>query len=421
MRFMHCGREEFLKRTENRRLVLFGASVQPHEVELDLREKFGVELSDYVDGIVDNGAKKWGTDFSVGSNTLKIESPAALRKKDWSKAAILITSRFYLEIIKQLDAMPELCEAEVYAWPCVILDMELTPEGKYERRITGEAIKQYNDYLKAVRCDNEKKEQMLSAVREKISAPGYRVLPRVVLMHSNICTLHCKYCCDLIPQVKKTYYIRADEIIKNLQLLLTGVDMCVSADLTDGEGLLYRELDTLLEFLLNEDKIETVLLMSNGTVIPKESTLNLMRHPKFWINFSDYGVGEKFQAVRDKLNAYDIQYTVNESLVWKDFGVHDLKKREESRELLRYEFLRCCNKMCSKAYIDRKLYACMPAFRMSNLGIYQSDKDYIQINETDTPSEIWEKIVNLCMINYIDACDYCNFENTGVPFVPIGN
>ncbi len=316
--------------------------------------------------------------------------------------------------------MVELESMEVYAWPCLILDMELTPEGKYERRIFGEALKQYRDYLEAAHSSEEEKSERYQNLKNKISKPGYRVLPRVVLMHSNICTRSCSYCCDLIPQVKTPYYIPAQEIINNMKLLLTGVDSCISADLTDGEGFLYRELDDLLDYLLEDDKIESVLMMSNGTILPKQSTLDRMKHPKFWVHFSDYGTGAKFKAICEKFDECGIQYTINQDLVWKDFGVDHLEKRQESREFLRYDFLRCCNKMCSKAYIDRKLYACMPAFRMSNLGVYQSSKDFISIEMGDSPDEIWKKIYSLCMIDYIEACDYCNFENTGVPFVKVG-
>ena len=120
------------------------------------------------------------------------------------------------------------------------------------------------------------------------------------------------------------------------------------------------------------------------------------------------------------LDENDIQYTVEEELVWKDFRLNPVKKREEKREYLRYEFLRCCNKLCSKAYIGRKLYACMPAFRMSNLGYYSSEYDYITIEYDDNPDQIWEKVYRLSMLDYVEACDYCNFENTGLPLIRPG-
>ncbi len=421
MKFIHATRANLISELQKKRVILFGASVQPEEVWNDLLLSFNVDISKSVEMIVDNDTCKQGKSFLLSDRSFIIESPSKLTSIDWSENIILITSRFYIDIIDQLKAMDALKDAEVYAWPCVTLDREKTPEEKYEIRIRQEALNQYEFWLGNTNYPEITKSHLRQKMRNTLLIDGYRVIPRVAIMHSNICSLKCHNCCDMLPQVKKPYYIPAAEIISDLELLLSGVDLCMSVDLTDGEGLLYRELDEVLDFVLNNPKIATVMLISNGTIMPKESTLKLMRHPKFWINVSDYGIPERSNPVIAALSSNSINLSVTRDLAWKDLKVNSIQKRTESRELLRYEFLRCRNKLCSKAYIHRKLYACMPAFRMSNLGIFESERDYITINESDSPDQIWEKIYHICMLDYIDACDYCNFENTGVDIIPAGS
>ncbi|WP_026526293.1 radical SAM protein [Butyrivibrio sp. VCD2006] len=421
MQFIHAGRKEFVKELEQNRLVLFGASFQPQEVWKDLLLDFEIDISEFVDLMVDNSEKKHGENYAICNKTFVIQNPSELKKIDWGTNVLLITSRYYLDIMRQLEEMPELNEAHVYAWPCVTLDKERTIEDKYEIRIRQEALLQYDFWLGTTGFAEITKKALRIKMRKKIYADGYRVIPRVTVMHSNICSLHCSQCCDMIPQVKKPYYIPAKDIIGDLELLLSGVDLCMSLDLTDGEGLLYKELDALLEYSLKNPKIATVLLISNGTIMPKHSLLKLMQHPKFWIAISDYGIEEKSNNVLNALRSYGINHVVIRDFVWKDLKVNNIKKRSDSRDMIRYEFLRCRNKLCSKAYIGKRLYACMPSFRMANLDIFESDKDYVLLDEKDTPEQIWNKLYHICMLDYIDACDYCNFENTGVDIIPVGS
>lgn len=421
MRFCHSGRTELVHALNSKRMILFGASVQPQEMWRDILLDYQMDLSSKIELFVDNDEKKWGSEYSLSDKSYPIKAPEELKEIDWSDHILVITSRFYLDIIKQIEKIPELDNAEVYAWPCVTLDREKTPDDKYEIRIRQEALTQYEFWLGTTGYAEITKNDLRQKMRNKVYQKGFRVIPRITVMHSDICSLHCSNCCDLIPQVKEHYYIPAKEIIKNLDLLLSGVDLCMSLDLTDGEGLLYREIDDLIEYAVNNPKIATVLLISNGTIVPKDSTLKLMQHPKFWIAVSDYGIPEKSAPVIDSIKQYRINLAIQRDFTWKDLKVNNIVKREESRNMLRYEFLRCRNKLCSKALFGKRLYACMPAFRMANLDIYESDRDYVDLNENDSPDIIWEKLYKLCMVDYIEACDYCNFENTGVDIIPVGS
>ena len=424
MKFVHCGRNEYIKNNKTKNIILWGASKQLYEAVQEF-STLEFNLEDRVIAVIDADEKKHGSVCKVAHKEFIIQGVDYLLHNKLENCSILITSRFYLDIIKQLREIKLEISIEVYAYPCIILDYEESYEDKYASRITNQAISEYEEYLTSRRDLNSKEKNNL---RKRLKGyldgeDGIRpnIIPSIVLMHSNICSLKCSNCCDLIPKVKKPYYLSAEEVLKDLNNVLKGVDKCIRVDLTDGEVFLYRELDTLLENIINHPKVETVFMFTNATIMPKESTLKLLQNKKCFLNISDYGLEDTMRKFIDVLEEYSINHNVLQDMEWMDFKLDSIKKRDEEFELLRYDFLRCGNKKCSKALFKGKLYACMPAFRYASLGIYENDNDYVTISENDSSQEVWEKLKGICMIDFIKTCERCNFGNTGLDIISAGD
>jgi hypothetical protein len=239
-----------------------------------------------------------------------------------------------------------------------------------------------------------------------------KILPSVVLLHSNICSLQCPECCDLIPHVKQPYYIPPDEAMRDLENLLRGVDICVQVDLTDGEPFLYKGLEELLEMVAAHPKVATVHMTTNAAVTPSTSVLRALRHKKVSVSISDYGMIDKLGKLVHVFERQDIQFDVLTCLTWKVFGFP--QKRAVEREWLYYEFLRCCNRKCSKPLLRGRLYACMPAFRMADIGVFSAEQDSVALNAADTDEEIARKIHYINMIDFVEACAWCRFHDESV-------
>lgn len=418
MKFVHCTKKEFLVKARDKNVICFGASKQLTEALKVLQEE--IEIVNKVIAVIDNDKEKSGTIIEWNHHSFKVQGIEYFNHNQDKQAIVLITSRYYLEITKQLELIEGWCDTDIFAYACMILDPEEEEESRYQSRMVNQALLEYQEYLDVRNITKTEKNKYYEKMKEYIKDRNKKVIPSIVLMHSNICTLKCEQCCDLIPDTKQKYYIPAKEVLKSAQLLLKGVDKCIRVDLTDGESFLYQELDILLKSLIENDKVETILLVTNATVIPEESILKLLKNEKCFVHISDYGLLEQMSKLIILFEANHINFSVAPNMVWRKFKFNNLEKRKEGKEWLKYEFLRCGNKKCSKPLIGNRFYGCMPAFRFANANIFESEKDYVLLKEEDTPSQIWEKIKQICMIDYIEACQYCNFENTGLPFCRAG-
>lgn len=133
MRFINCSYENFIKRTANKRIVLFGASsawdyfftVFP-EIDKDVLERTSC--------IVDNSPDKQGTPFDIGTRRYSVFSPSYL--KTMSNFAVLIdVSLAYVEnICDQLIRFLSLEDVECYSLFLMI---------EYHNVIDNSAVKKY--------------------------------------------------------------------------------------------------------------------------------------------------------------------------------------------------------------------------------------------------------------------------------------
>ena len=62
----------------------------------------------------------------------------------------------------------------------------------------------------------------------------------------------------------------------------------------------YPDLEKILEYLCNNEKIGYVLIVTNGTVYPKPSVIKWMKHPKVTVWVSCYAAVDTSEA-REKL------------------------------------------------------------------------------------------------------------------------
>lgn len=103
-----CGRKEFIKAVENRRLYCFGAG-KGFQTFLD--NHYGVS----VEGIVDNDCRQANHSVRVAGKTVEILSVEAFRRVCDKSDAILVTCPNYvMEVIKQLDGLPECNGVDCY-------------------------------------------------------------------------------------------------------------------------------------------------------------------------------------------------------------------------------------------------------------------------------------------------------------------
>lgn len=109
-----CSIRDFAEQVKNKKVVCFGAYVMPVGMCNTHRE---LHLEDRIEFLVDNDIKKQGQDFNLCGQIKKIVSPDELAKRVDADTVILITSIYYVAIIRQLEQYRELDNVECFVYP----------------------------------------------------------------------------------------------------------------------------------------------------------------------------------------------------------------------------------------------------------------------------------------------------------------
>lgn len=109
-----CSVEEFSRRTQNKKIICFGAYVMPVGMCNTYRM---LHLEERIVFLADNDVNKQGQNFDLCGYSRRILSPDELVEKTDADTVILITSGYYVAIIDQLEQYPELEQTECYVYP----------------------------------------------------------------------------------------------------------------------------------------------------------------------------------------------------------------------------------------------------------------------------------------------------------------
>lgn len=114
----------------DKRVICFGAGVFG-KVICEMFERQG--LCKHIDFFVDNDDAKWNSEISIGNSKFKVFSPEQLTTIDKDNTIIFITSRFWHEIVDQMDSIPYLSNVT-----CAIYILFKT--------LSGDNTQEYNNY-----------------------------------------------------------------------------------------------------------------------------------------------------------------------------------------------------------------------------------------------------------------------------------
>ena len=104
----------------------------------------------------------------------------------------------------------------------------------------------------------------------------------VYLEITTVCTLACKLCIAKIPYYTSHEHVELKYVKKDIEKLFEVYDYVENLDISGGEPLLYPNLELVLEEALKyKDKWGRVRIITNGTVIPSEAVINVMKTLKY--------------------------------------------------------------------------------------------------------------------------------------------
>ena len=249
----------------------------------------------------------------------------------------------------------------------------------------------------------EKKRALLKDVIE-----GYKlILPRLVVSLTSVCTLKCKYCNNLMPYYEKSVHFRLDDIIRDINKVLDNVDGIVSIELIGGEPFSYPWIEEVLKILINSEKIIDIEITTNGTLIPNNATLELLKNNKVTVIVSKYEGINYTQNICKVLLESGVRYEAHREMRWIDSG--DTKKRGRTKYDNRKFYINCGPGYYCKTLLKGKIYACARSASMYNLGFCNDREGFVDLYEGEN---LREKIREFYLKDYDPSCDYCDFSES---------
>lgn len=209
----------------------------------------------------------------------------------------------------------------------------------------------------------------------------------------------------MIPKRKKCHY-ELDDIICDMNIILDKVDEIGEVLIIGGECFMYPQLNEVIAFCRGKEKIGRIIITTNGTIIPNEKMLNVIKENNVMVRISGYP--DNIAPNRNELirTLGNMQIAVHDlhNMQWLTMG--NKGKRYLTEEELAKVFSSCVMKDCvtlSKGiitYCSRQLSA-YEQFHYPKPEI----REYVCVR--DNP-HLKEDLNAFYSLPYISTCDYCD-------------
>jgi hypothetical protein len=248
-------------------------------------------------------------------------------------------------------------------------------------------------------------------VINKFYSKNKLIITACELVVTERCTLKCRDCANLMQYYKKPEDIPYDSIVSAFDNFMDTIDLLIELRIIGGELFLYKDLKKILERYIEDEKIRNISLPTNGTIIPNEEILKIIKNDKVRVHISNYGINNYLiQDLVSELNKRNIHYYLHDYTYWFNFG--DLIKRNYSNDQLTSIFSTCKTSHCHTLYRG-KFYLCPRSAHCTRLKITEDDE-----TENVDFREIGSALKKRCELKRllsdtkcIKACAYCNGFN----------
>jgi organic radical activating enzyme len=236
------------------------------------------------------------------------------------------------------------------------------------------------------------------------------------------CNLACSFCNMFIPHYELPKHRDTQIILNDIDSYFNLVDYVSIFHLVGGEPFLHPNIKDIIEYILEKysDKIDKFIITTNGTVLPKDEILEVLKNNNVILSVSNYSnklekLKSKVEKVVDTYQINNINHYVRNNIEWYDFGDLRIKNNMSEEELINH-FDSCTAPF--RGLNDGKFYYCHLNTSAVLTKLFPlNDNDYV--NLSDVSSEDLIKFdLGFTELGYITFCDNCNGCNTGIK-VPV--
>lgn len=231
---------------------------------------------------------------------------------------------------------------------------------------------------------------------------------------TTLCTLNCENCMQFLPYWKagRRKENALEEIKENIDIYFGCVDYLLDLDVVGGEPFLYRNLNEFIRYIGEKyrNRIGYIGFITNGMIVPKEETLELLNKYSMDVSISDYSEDIEYkhqiEELCEKLERYHISYMRNKHIDWFDFGFPKDLYHYEGDDAVQH--MQCCNSI-EHILDDKKLFYCGLEWSAQKGGLYPiEEKAYVDLVDIKEGRADRKDILEMIMANIEGGCmEFC--------------
>ncbi len=242
--------------------------------------------------------------------------------------------------------------------------------------------------------------------------PNKLFLRSIDVIITERCSLRCKGCSNLVQYYQNPKNCDTNMLLKSIDLFCKVVDEVMDFRVIGGEPFMNREWHIIVKRLTDEPKGKRVVIYTNGTIIPEEKYIPVLKNKKVLVIISDYGpVSRNLVRLKQILQKNKISHHVlkmNDWLACSSISPHNRSVKQQKKI-----FELCCAKNMA-TLSDGKIHRCpyaanatrlsaVPDYKNDYVGLFKEPLDKANILRTKN------KLINyLLNIEYLKTCDYCS-------------
>jgi organic radical activating enzyme len=233
------------------------------------------------------------------------------------------------------------------------------------------------------------------------------------IMVTERCSLKCESCSNLMQYYKNAKNADEDITFKSLEVLKKYVDDISEFRMIGGEPLMNKKWYEIVHKVQLDYPEKKILIYTNGTIAPKDFTLENLNKKQVSFIITSYGsLSKNLENLKSQLDKFKLDYTCTPAENWVDCS--NIKHHKRSKHDLLQVFKECCAKY-TYTLLNSKLYRCPWIANANNLRAIPDDKrNYVDLLADD--ENLKQKIIKLINVySFFPACDFCD----GRPYDPL--
>lgn len=238
-------------------------------------------------------------------------------------------------------------------------------------------------------------------------------IDRIEIFMTSYCTLKCEKCISYIPYFKHQVVVPLDKLKQDIDLLFSKVDFVFKLKLLGGEGFLYPDLVTYVDYIFDNyhNQIGSIRIGTNGTIEPSEEIIRMCKRDEIIVDISDYSEAvpelSKLESIREKLLSNGVMVDIKRTgEQWLDMGFPNNKPEKKNEKMLREHFEKCA--MFCRQFADGKLFYCCSNCAAVKAGLYRLDEnDYFDFTEDFSRKELLEYELGFSKLGHTSFCSVC--------------